>query len=84
MLIVGAGPISCELGQGFQRLGTQVTMLARGSQFLPREDQDAASILKSQLQEDGCDLRFSAKPLSFELVQAAVVDGHPQIKVVIE
>ena len=38
MLIIGAGPIACELGQGFQRLGTQVTMLARGSQFLPRED----------------------------------------------
>ena len=47
LLIVGAGPIACELGQGFQRLGTQVTMLARGSQFLPREDQDAATILKA-------------------------------------
>ena len=38
LLIVGAGPIACELGQGFQRLGTEVTMLARGGQFLPRED----------------------------------------------
>ena len=56
LLIIGAGPIACELGQGFQRLGTQVTMLARGSQFLPREDQDAADILKSQLEQDGCDL----------------------------
>ena len=31
MLIIGAGPIACELGQGFQRLGTDVIMLARGS-----------------------------------------------------
>jgi len=54
MFIMGAGPIACELGQGFQRLGTQVTMAARGSQFLPREDQDAAKVLKEQLEQDGC------------------------------
>jgi len=65
LLIVGAGPIACELGQGFQRLGTQVTMLARGTQFLPREDQDAASFLKAQLESDGCQLMFNSKPVSF-------------------
>ena len=54
LLIVGAGPVACELGQGFQRLGTQVIMLAKDYQFLPREDRDTASILKTQLLSDGC------------------------------
>ena len=42
MVIVGAGPIGTELGQAFQRLGTNVTFIIRGEKFLPREDRDAA------------------------------------------
>lgn len=59
-------------------------MLARGNQFLPREDQDAASILKAQLVSDGCDLRFGSKPVSFELVSAGDVSTSPEIKAVVE
>jgi pyruvate/2-oxoglutarate dehydrogenase complex dihydrolipoamide dehydrogenase (E3) component len=46
LLVLGSGPIGCELGQGFQRLGTQVHMLERSSKFLPREDSDAAYLLQ--------------------------------------
>jgi pyruvate/2-oxoglutarate dehydrogenase complex dihydrolipoamide dehydrogenase (E3) component len=42
MLIVGAGPIASELGQAFQRLGTEVTFVNRSSRFLPKEDPDAS------------------------------------------
>jgi len=45
MIILGCGPIGCELGQGFARLGTKVTMFEIGSQFLPREDKDCAAYL---------------------------------------
>ena len=45
MVILGCGPIGCELGQGFARLGTKVTMFEVGSQFLPREDRDCAAFL---------------------------------------
>ena len=30
MLVIGSGPIGCELGQGFARIGTEVTMISRG------------------------------------------------------
>ena len=56
-------------------------MLARGAQFLPREDQDAAEILKKQLEEDGCELQFGAKPTNFELIEAASDTENPKIKV---
>ena len=45
MLIIGSGPIGCELGQGFARLGTNITMAEMGSNFLPREDPDCSAYL---------------------------------------
>ncbi len=52
LMIIGGGPIGCELAQAFQRLGSQVTIVAN-SAFLPREDQDAAEILYKVFQEEG-------------------------------
>ena len=45
MLVLGSGPIGCELGQGFARIGTNVTMFERGMHFLPRDDPVAAKFL---------------------------------------
>ena len=58
-------------------------MVARGQQFLPREDQDAAEVLKAQLEQDGCDLRFNTQPTKFELLQAGSATDSPQIKATI-
>lgn len=49
MLVFGSGPIGAELGQAFQRLGTQVTFILRGDKFLPREDRDSAEVLRKQI-----------------------------------
>jgi pyruvate/2-oxoglutarate dehydrogenase complex dihydrolipoamide dehydrogenase (E3) component len=53
MLIVGGGPIACELGQAFQRLGTQVQIVQRNKTILPREDTDISDILHQQMVADG-------------------------------
>jgi len=53
MVIIGAGPIGCELAQAFQRLGVQVTILMQSFKFLPREDPDAADIVERSLVKDG-------------------------------
>lgn len=53
LIVVGGGPIGCELAQSFQRFGSQVTMLNRGGQILPREDADAAAIVERQLAREG-------------------------------
>lgn len=45
MLVVGAGPIGCELGQAFQRLGTEVTFIMRSGNILPKDDRQAAEYL---------------------------------------
>ena len=46
LAVIGAGPIGCELAQSFQRFGSQVTLLTDGAVILPREDQDAAAIVR--------------------------------------
>jgi pyruvate/2-oxoglutarate dehydrogenase complex dihydrolipoamide dehydrogenase (E3) component len=53
MIVLGGGPIGCELAQTFCRLGTQVTMIQRGDQLLPREDRDVAEFLECRLINEG-------------------------------
>ena len=53
LLVVGAGPIGCELAQSFQRFGSQVTMITDGMEILPKEDPDAAAVLRRQLDREG-------------------------------
>jgi pyruvate/2-oxoglutarate dehydrogenase complex dihydrolipoamide dehydrogenase (E3) component len=52
MAFIGAGPIGCELAQAFARFGSEVTILER-SRVLPRDDEDAASVVERALVRDG-------------------------------
>jgi pyruvate/2-oxoglutarate dehydrogenase complex dihydrolipoamide dehydrogenase (E3) component len=53
LAIIGAGPIGCELGQSFARLGVEVTMLASGDRVLPKEDSEAAAVVQQHIAADG-------------------------------
>src|SRR5437899_7099760 len=53
MIVLGGGPIGCELGQTFRRLGVEVTIMQRGNQLLPREDRDVAEFLERCLINEG-------------------------------
>lgn len=52
LVVVGGGPIACEIGQAFARLGSAVTLVVR-SRLLTKEDLEAADILRRSLQDDG-------------------------------
>jgi pyruvate/2-oxoglutarate dehydrogenase complex dihydrolipoamide dehydrogenase (E3) component len=53
LVILGAGPIGCELAQASERLGSAVTILDRATQLLPREDPMAATVLHRHLEQEG-------------------------------
>ncbi len=53
LLVVGAGPIGCELAQAFARLGSEVTVLDASARPLPREDADAAAVVQAAMARDG-------------------------------
>ncbi len=57
LLVMGAGPIGSELAQAFQRLGSQVTVVAR-STLLSRDDPEAATVVEAQFKKDGIAVRL--------------------------
>ncbi|MEX2131515.1 MAG: FAD-dependent oxidoreductase, partial [Pseudohongiellaceae bacterium] len=53
LLILGAGPIGCELAQAFHNLGSRVTLLEQAQNILPREDSDVAELLTDRFRAEG-------------------------------
>ena len=54
--IIGAGPIGCEMAQTFANFGSEVFLVEATHGILPREDQQAAAIVKASLVADGVNL----------------------------
>lgn len=53
IVIIGGGPIGCEMGQVFRRFGSEVTILLNGKRILARDDADTAEVLSAQLLAEG-------------------------------
>jgi pyruvate/2-oxoglutarate dehydrogenase complex dihydrolipoamide dehydrogenase (E3) component/uncharacterized membrane protein YdjX (TVP38/TMEM64 family) len=53
LLVLGGGPIGCELAQAFGRLGAPVTLVERGQRLLPREDEMASAEIEKVLRGEG-------------------------------
>jgi pyruvate/2-oxoglutarate dehydrogenase complex dihydrolipoamide dehydrogenase (E3) component len=59
LIVVGGGPIGCEMAQAFQRLGSQVTLLEGSDRLLGREDIQAAQVVTQVFTEEGIDINFN-------------------------
>jgi pyruvate/2-oxoglutarate dehydrogenase complex dihydrolipoamide dehydrogenase (E3) component len=66
LMVIGSGPIGCELAQSFARFGSRVTVFHRGRQILPKEDPDAAAIVETAMARDGVAIRHGCRLLSVE------------------
>ena len=60
LLVIGAGPVGCELAQAFARFGSQVIVIDRGEHALPREDADAAGVVERAMERHGVVFRHRA------------------------
>jgi len=65
MLILGGGPIGCEMAQSFQRLGIKVTQLDMLDRLLPREDKDVSMNVQERFIQEGIDLRLNHTAIEF-------------------
>lgn len=74
LLILGGGPIGCELAQSFCRLGSDTTLVEMAPQLLIREDDDASSLIQQSLTHDGVTLLLQHKAVRFE----SNIDEHGQ------
>ncbi len=65
LLVLGGGPIGCELAQCFARLGSQVTLVEMQARLLGREDPEASELVAARFRAEGIDLRLEHKALRF-------------------
>jgi pyruvate/2-oxoglutarate dehydrogenase complex dihydrolipoamide dehydrogenase (E3) component len=61
LLIIGAGPIGCELAQAFARFGSAVTLFDQAPRVLPRDDADAAAVVHRHLENAGVSLALGVR-----------------------
>jgi len=57
MIVLGGGPVGCEMAQAFARLGTRVTLIEAVDRILPGEELEASRVVAAALAEDGVDVR---------------------------
>lgn len=72
LIVLGAGPIGCELAQSFARFGSEVTVVDVAERIMPREDADAAAIVERAMREDGVAFLLGA---SVQAVRGSARDG---------
>lgn len=53
LIVVGGGPVGCELAQVFARFGVAVTIVQRGERLLPHDEPEASTALQDVLVADG-------------------------------
>lgn len=61
LLVIGGGPLGCEMAQAFCRLGVRTMIAQDRPLFLPREERDAAQLLSASFARDGMEVRLNAK-----------------------
>ncbi|RGP80258.1 hypothetical protein FLONG3_1630 [Fusarium longipes] len=69
LVVLGGGYIGLEFGQLFRRLGSEVTIIQRANQLVPREDPDVAECLYDILQQDGLTVHLSSTVSSISAIK---------------
>jgi len=82
LLVLGAGPIGCELAQAFRRLGSRVALVDIAGRPLPLEEPEASEVLRAQLEGEGVELHLNAGVERVERVadEVVVMAGGSQIR----
>ena len=66
LVVLGGGPIGCEMAQAFARLGSKVTVVEMADRVVPREDPDASEALMQRFRHEGIEVAVAHKALRFE------------------
>lgn len=64
LAVIGGGPIGCEMAEAFARFGSEVKLIEVTGQILPRDDPEAAAIVRASLEKSGVDVVCQCKVTS--------------------
>jgi len=73
VVVLGGGPIGCELAQAFAGFGVTVTVIEAADRLLVKEEREASDVIREVFKRDGIDVRLGLK---------AVQVGHPAAETV--
>jgi len=82
LVVIGAGPVGCELGQFFARAGSHVTILDVHLRLLPREDPEASALLADAFRDEGIEVRLGVPaeriepPCRLRLEDGTTIEGQ--------
>ena len=85
LVVLGGGPIGCELAQSFARLGSTVTQVERSARIMGREDEEVSVLAQESLRQDGVNILTSHNALRCEKegeVKRLIVEHDGQESVV--
>lgn len=57
LLVLGGGPVGCEMAQAFARLGSRVALVEAAPRLLGREDPEVSELVTARLRAEGIDVR---------------------------
>lgn len=72
LVVLGGGPIGCELGQAFARLGSDVTIVEMADRLLPVEEPEASAVVAEVLRAEGIRVLTATRAVRVD----AADDGH--------
>jgi pyruvate/2-oxoglutarate dehydrogenase complex dihydrolipoamide dehydrogenase (E3) component/uncharacterized membrane protein YdjX (TVP38/TMEM64 family) len=81
LVVLGGGPIGCELSQSFARLGSTVTQIEMGPRIMAREDAEISEIARTSLINDGVNVLTNHKAVRCEQEER---DGMTHKYIVVE
>jgi len=78
MVVLGGGPIGCELAQSFNRLGVQVTQVEMAPRLMIREDVDVSEVVTANFIKEGIDVKLehTAKEFIIENGEKILIAEH--------
>ena len=82
LVVLGGGPIGCEMTQAFARFGSQVTQVEMGPRIMPREDEEVSAFIRRRFEAEGVRVLtgHAAKEVKIESGRKMLVcenDGKP-------
>ncbi len=83
LAIIGSGPIGMEMGQAFQRLGTQVTVVQHSKRILSKESNETSELMINHLRNEGIQFILETETLSIEDIKGkkhlTLSNNHPTL-----
>ncbi len=76
LVVLGGGPIGCELAQAFARVGATVTQVEMAPRLMPREDPEVSEMVRQRFVDEGIDVRLETTAKAF-----ALIDGEKHLEV---